>query len=214
MPHNTGTLKMFHGASRRYGAPNRAISIANAVSRRPDMIEVDVRVSSDGILYCLHGVWPFSYLLCILSFKMLRRMFNINTLEDISGIVPLDILLFLDLKEVVNPDKLHRDTRGRELWVASRCPTSLAVLRQHMGACHTYVLNREFFSFPSLLRGIEVGHPDVIKLLWWQMNLKHIKVLQQRQITWSLSRVCAPTSITRQLIGTYGSAWYCTDTLG
>ncbi len=64
-------------------------------------IEIDVRKSSDGILYCYHGtLWQYIFLLKIpRSFATLQKKYHVATLKDILNAISTDKIIALDIKD-------------------------------------------------------------------------------------------------------------------
>ncbi|MFA6257166.1 MAG: hypothetical protein WCT29_02695 [Candidatus Paceibacterota bacterium] len=64
-------------------------------------IEVDVRKSSDGILYCYHGnFWQYIFLLKIpQTFTTLQKKYHVATLKDILSVISSDKIIALDIKD-------------------------------------------------------------------------------------------------------------------
>lgn len=65
------------------------------------IIELDVRKSADGILYCYHGtlfqhIWTLRFRR---SFQSLKKKYGVDTLENILAVVPQDKIVFLDIKD-------------------------------------------------------------------------------------------------------------------
>ncbi|KKR15358.1 MAG: hypothetical protein UT43_C0002G0015 [Parcubacteria group bacterium GW2011_GWC1_39_29] len=74
-----------------------------ALSVRKDyihIIEIDVRKSKDGILYCYHGtlIQYWLYLVIPRIFSDIKKRYHIDTLEEILGVIPEDKIIVLDLK--------------------------------------------------------------------------------------------------------------------
>jgi len=64
------------------------------------IIELDVRKSKDGILYCYHGT-PFQYYFSLKfprTFVDLKKKYNIDSLDDVLAVIPESKIICLDIK--------------------------------------------------------------------------------------------------------------------
>ncbi len=64
------------------------------------IIELDVRKSADGVLYCFHGnFFQYYFVLKIVkSFSALRKKYGVDRLDEILAVLPENKSIFLDLK--------------------------------------------------------------------------------------------------------------------
>lgn len=91
----------FNKASKRFYRENsKAICEAAAQKDYVKVIEIDVRKSSDGVLYCYHGkLLQYYFSLRIpRKFSNIRRRYHVDTLSDVLDVIPEDKVLFLDIK--------------------------------------------------------------------------------------------------------------------
>ncbi len=77
--------------------------VCEASSKREyiGVIELDVRKSSDGILYCFHGNL-FQYNVTLRfprSLKRLQEKYGVHTLKEILNVITPDKIVFLDIKD-------------------------------------------------------------------------------------------------------------------
>jgi hypothetical protein len=65
-----------------------------------DIIEVDVRKSKDGVLYCYHGTLPQYWFVLRTPriFSDIKKKYNVDTLEEVLGVIPDNKIIVLDLK--------------------------------------------------------------------------------------------------------------------
>ncbi|MBI5621824.1 glycerophosphodiester phosphodiesterase [Candidatus Falkowbacteria bacterium] len=107
----------FDAASRRrYRENSREVcELANAQDYIT-MIELDIRKSADGVLYCYHGK-PFFY--HILSkfrrpLSHIQQRYGVNTLEEILAVISADKIVFLDFKHMdITRDDVLKVFNGR-----------------------------------------------------------------------------------------------------
>src|SRR4051812_19404721 len=65
------------------------------------IIELDIRKSKDGVLYCYHGT-PLQYHISLKAQRLLKELkenYKINTLKEILDVIPKEKIVFLDLKD-------------------------------------------------------------------------------------------------------------------
>lgn len=64
------------------------------------IIEVDVRKSKDGVLYCHHGTLPqyWFFLRTLRIFSDIKKKYNVDTLAEILEVIPENKIIVLDLK--------------------------------------------------------------------------------------------------------------------
>ena len=64
------------------------------------IIEVDVRKSKDGILYCYHGTLPQYWFGLIFphTFSQIKNKYGVNTLEEVLSVITEDKMIVLDIK--------------------------------------------------------------------------------------------------------------------
>jgi glycerophosphoryl diester phosphodiesterase len=97
-------LVMAHRGGYVYGRENALETVKKALEAKPDIIELDVRKSRDGILYCHHGSGPWGVIAAaffgLLSFVHIQRLVGArNTLESILKSIPSDTRIYLDIKD-------------------------------------------------------------------------------------------------------------------
>lgn len=114
---------------------NSIEAVKKSLNHGAEIIELDIRKSSDGTLFCYHGN-SFQYLFPRLSFKKeickLKNKFPcLSTLEDIAKLVGNKSILFLDIKDysidLKEIKKALKVTKLKEVWIAAR---SLNYLRK------------------------------------------------------------------------------------
>ena len=85
-----------------------------AITARKDyikIIELDVRKSSDNILYCYHGsIWEYAIGLKLThTISEIKQKYNVDILIDILGVIKDDKIIMLDIKDdnISSDDILH-----------------------------------------------------------------------------------------------------------
>lgn len=174
-------LIMAHKGGTAYGRENSLEAIRRSLEVRPDvMIEVDVRKSRDGVLYCHHGSIPFGITAATLFFDMLpfawieRLVGQRDTLIDVLSVVPERNLLYLDIKDRSISAADLRSILGnrKNIWIAPI--TSLLHLRElraGLGEGYAYAYNRPVLLPRRAWKRIQ-SHSDFLQSFWWNWDAK------------------------------------------
>ncbi len=159
------------------GIENNCESILRILPFHPDAIEIDVRRSKDGILFCRHGSIPFEIAFWQLSpylrFACIKKWFpEINTLEEVVKVLPEDIILLLDIKDVrITGNDILPYKKSLSCIIGYKI-SHIKELRKVLGDDVAYVLA------PKLLINRNIsktqGIADVITTLFWQHSSKLI----------------------------------------
>lgn len=90
------------------------------------IIELDIRKSKDGVLYCYHGS-PFQYLFSLRlsqSFAPLQKKYHVSTVKDVLEVLPREKGIVLDIKDtqVTRADilKVFAGKTFREVVIANK----------------------------------------------------------------------------------------------
>lgn len=165
-----------HRGGAAHGRENSIAAIKAVLPFKPDLIEVDVRKSSDGVLYCHHGSVPLGVSAAkfhrFLRFKQIQLFTGKrDTLEEILRVIPADIGVFLDIKDKrVSPEELSPLIRGRNnVWVSAYTIRHLRMLRKGLGEDFLYALNRPLLSVRGELNRVQ-GVADSVHAFVWQWN--------------------------------------------
>lgn len=208
-------LLMFHGNSKVYGRPNSVETIRQTIKYNPDIIELDLRSSRDGILYCHHGLFPFVLLLKYMSFSFVQKFIKVDTLQDILNEIKETTIIFLDIKETGIPanriDAICSE-RKNKVWLASS--TSLRYLSklQHvLKNKYRYIYNFSFLSFQRGLKKSKHSGIDCFKILKWQCTEKNIQQIRQAGMEFTIHPWLVKEKQYKKLVEKYGSLWVAVD---
>jgi glycerophosphoryl diester phosphodiesterase len=144
-----------HAGGKGSGKENHLTTIQESLKSSYDEIEVDVRKSHDGIVYCHHGSVPFGVILSqILHWfpylTILRMLGATSLLAEIVPVIPSEIGLYLDVKEsqVTAEDlkKALKECRATRIWIACYSHTQLASIKEQLGDGYIYVFNTPYVS--------------------------------------------------------------------
>lgn len=100
-----------YNAASRFLHPENSCAVCRISTMKADIIELDLRKSCDGVLYCYHGGLLFYHLLSRFSwsFAFLQRRYHVDSLAAILNIISPEKTLFLDIKDnSITPDDLLR----------------------------------------------------------------------------------------------------------
>lgn len=99
--HYRNPLIAFYGNSKVYGKGNSLLSFSKAMDYSPDMIEMDIRQSREGIFYCYHGMEPFCRFLKFFKFSTIYKITKADRLESILEMISKkgNPIIHLDIKE-------------------------------------------------------------------------------------------------------------------
>ncbi len=160
-------LVLAHMGGAAHGRENSIEAIQGALSYKPDIIEVDLRKSRDGVLYCHHGSIPFGYMVAhfykylpftVIEFLARKR----DTLAEIFEAIPDTTTVFLDLKDKhIDAADVQPFLKDRaNVWIGVYSYERLRALRDVLGEEHVYVLNR----LPILKKATERQQPEIADL--------------------------------------------------
>jgi len=159
-------LVLLHGYSSVHGRENSVELILNTNSFKPDIIELDIRKSCDGIIFCHHGKIPFgvlfAFFLRFYKFSSIRKHWKIDALVEVLAAIQGAPILFLDFKQGnIRPEEITAILDRfafREIWLATYSLRYLERLKKALGDRYKYVYNWGFYRFNhSLKRAREIG---------------------------------------------------------
>ncbi len=148
------------------------------------IIEIDIRKSKDGVLYCYHGNL-FEYYVLLHFFKkpmaFLRKKYKVNTLSAILDVIDDDKILFLDIKDtdVTRADILNEfdGRKFREVMLANKSPRFLKRFN-NMPSCFVKRFNGNVFC--------DFYNPKKLK----QDGFKYFEVVFPFQLnSWNVRRI-------------------------
>lgn len=167
-----------HMGGSAHGPENSRAAITACLKFHPDILEVDVRKSRDGVLFCRHGSVPlgivFWTLFPALPFSLIRKMLpQVSTLEEIAAMIPENSMLYIDTKDSsINGEDLRRaltHCKGRAIWIAAYSVQHLANIRSELGNNYIFVLNRPTFFLNHALATCE-NIVDIFQVFIWDYN--------------------------------------------
>ncbi len=111
-----------------FATENSLGAVKQSLAYKPDIIELDVRKSEDGILYCFHGnflEFLFPKIFLTGSFSLLRKKKpTLTTLKELAQVVGKKSILFLDIKDYsISFSEIKDvliDIPTLEIWIAAQ----------------------------------------------------------------------------------------------
>lgn len=169
-------LVLAHRGGAAHGRENSIDAIKSVLPYKPDLIEIDVRKSKDGVLYCHHGSIPIGVSLAKLHRFLPFRQIQLftgqrDTLEDVLKAIPEGDTVYLDLKDGrITADDLSPLLSARSnVWVSAWTIRHLRALRKGLGDEFVYILNRPLFRVDKGLEAL-AGVADSVHAFAWQWN--------------------------------------------
>jgi glycerophosphoryl diester phosphodiesterase family protein len=191
---------MAHAGGWAHGRENAVTTIQKALVFNPDIIEVDVRKSRDGVLYCHHGSEPWGTIAAtffgIFTFAQIQWLVGQrDTLQAVLAAVPRNTLIYLDLKDRwINADDLRPLIESRKgIWIAPFGSVNwLKHLRTGLGEGHAYSFNRPAV-FPRHVARRLAGQADMIQFCVWSWNTETLSEIEGsgtacHMVQWFVSR--------------------------
>ena len=179
------------------GKDNSLEGILKVLEYEPDIIELDVRISSDGVLYCFHGSIPWGvtmakYFFRFISFNKIKFIrSHISSLVDILCRIPSEVDVFLDIKnshigsqDILNA--IYKSHYRGQIWIGSGL-RNLSRLRQGLGEDYIYYLNYYFpIRFKRIIRQVR-GRVDVIELPEALASAENLNLIRQAGVVAQVS---------------------------
>lgn len=202
-----------HRGGEQFGKEHSPEVIYESLRRGYDLIELDVRKSRDGVLYCYHGNFlefvMASLFLKKYSFDELVRRKKVHALGELVNIVGTRADIFLDVKEdeITRQDLLSifRGKNYRNVYVAR---TSLSYL-QGLGDLPKRwkkVQNAELAMRPDVQRLKEAG-VAVFEGFFWSATRENITLLKRNGMNYALATWFLPKGIYCALSKKYTMEW-------
>ncbi len=120
-------MGFFNKASRKeYRENSKEVCAISSEKDYVDIIELDIRKSADGILYCYHGnLFEYHFILKLpLRFASLQKHYHVDTLKDVLSVIDEKKSIFLDIKDtkITRGDILDdfKDTNFKEIIIGNK----------------------------------------------------------------------------------------------
>ncbi len=123
-------------SERLYRENSREVCGISGTKDYIDIIELDLRKSKDGILYCYHGTFLEYFFLLKFpnNFSDLQKRYKVDSLQEILSVISEDKKIFLDIKDknITKDDLLSafKDKKFKEIILGNR---SISFLSKYDG---------------------------------------------------------------------------------
>jgi hypothetical protein len=157
------------------------------------IIELDLRKSKDGVLYCYHGTLFQYYITLKLrrNFSVVKEKYHVDTLGDILNIISEDKIIFLDIKDTsITKEDLVKIFDGRNFKEIIIGNKSVSYLSRFDGLPDVFVkiLNGNifcnFYDFDKLKND---GFKYFEAVFSFQVNSKAIKEIEKSGLMFRIS---------------------------
>lgn len=191
MKNTNNTLILAHAGGSPKFPENSVLAIEDGLKYNPDLVEIDVRMSLDGVIYCYHWpkiIYPIFHLFAFLPFRFIHILTGADTLERCLGIFRWKKTgVFLDFKQHnIHPNRieaLRKQFDIENVWIGSRKLAFLKKFKNMFWSQHyTYLFNFNSF-YPrktiDILSGIGI---DAMKFFHWQTTHENVEYANSRNI--------------------------------
>lgn len=160
---------------------NTILWIKESLKKNFDIIEVDVRKSKDGFLYCYHWnlreILFYKRLLKTRNLEYLKKQKNVILLEDVFEIVWNKASIFIDIKEydILNTDleKIIKKYTTKKIYISSFNVKKLIEISKLKIKNNN--INTVYYSVKPLSIRKKYETFDIVQLHHWNINRKIIE---------------------------------------
>jgi len=209
---------------------NSPEAIRESLKQKIDIIEIDVRKSRDGILFCYHGFpWPkflLAWFLRFFKYKTIHSLTKASKLKDLTKIIHKNPgktpILFLDIKDKrITAKEIRKATNlfpTKNLWIAPTNFRYLKKLKKQFSTLAgsststtqtpTYVYNFYFLSPQRGMRKLSKAGIKIFKVLPWQLSPSLKKEASKRGLSYAFDRIFVSSDHKcKTIIKEYGCLW-------
>jgi glycerophosphoryl diester phosphodiesterase len=213
-------LVMAHRGGFYEGRENSSVGIRENFKYNPDILEIDVKKSIDGVLFCYHGTILTLLTIGFLPYKFIKRFIPyVETLEEIlATIASLDasVIVYLDIKSAsIKPADLKGTLKKfslSQVWIAAYTFRKLQVFRKSLGEDCVYIFNRPALWLGRAIKAAQ-GVADVIQLFPYQWRAKNVEHARRSGVEVAYFKSSSRTFKSYLLAKQYGSVWFAFDTV-
>ncbi len=212
-------LIMAHRGGDCFGPENSLKAIRKSLDSACDIIEVDVRRSSDDILFCYHGnflKFLFPRFFFRKTFLQLREKYpTLVSLEKIVKVIGDKKILFVDIKDIsINPEELVTELHSlKQVYIASRSLCFLSQFNLRPEKWKKVCNGGVFFLTSANLQRIKRANLQAIELFWWHFNEKNKEYFSSRNVELALGWWLLPRRTYLKKSQQLSSLWICDHNL-
>lgn len=208
---------MAHAAGMAHGPENSLKAALQSIKYGTDIIELDVRKSSDGILFAYHGFGALKFLAAaifigFLPFKLIEKWLEVDTIDKIIKGIKTKTILYLDLKDSKinwrDIKKVSQDSK-HDFWIASTSIKQLAKLSVVLPKKYTLVHNTGFLNFKKGIAIIKKLKIDIKQVFPWQFTKSKIGMLKKAGIRFNVCNAIMSQKQQKRAVKEFGSEFLC-----
>lgn len=213
---------MAHAGGMEHGPENSLAAVQACLKYKPDIIELDVRRSSDNILFCYHGfgifVYFLAYFLRYFKFRNLKKFFKIDSLEEILDIIEQPTIIYLNLKDyqisAAQIDALTEQYPHLKFWLGMSDNKKVVELKKELRYQYQFHCTwPNIVSFHKALENALKNDLHSIKLLPWQCTAENLALVRKHKLV----HIIEPIFITNKKFATltekHGGLYKCLNDL-
>ena len=212
---------MAHLGRNGHGRENSVEAILDVNRYKPDIIELDVRKSADGVVFGFHGSLPFgflfAYFLRFFKFRTFKKYFQLDTLSELLAAVKGNPIIYLDIKQRnISPQDFQNVLKNfpqYEIWFAPYSLSYLQELKSFFGKRYKYAYNFGFFQFDKCLEQAKKIGIDSFQIFFWQLNPEILRKIKESGLDYALSLFLLSKKRYFELLQKCHSLWICCDDL-
>lgn len=210
-------LIMAHRGGNCFATENSLEAIQQSLKHNPDIIEIDVRKSTDGVIFCYHGnirefLFPDIYFKKPYS-KIQKKYPTVVRLSEIASHVADKCILFVDIKDLsITGHELMDELKSlSKVYIASQNLNYLEKLPpiplDWKKVCNGGIL---FLNNQNLSQLVN-SNLNIIELFWWNFSNHQINLLRNNNIEAALAHWFLPQRIYLKHCFSKKSAWVWTN---
>lgn len=214
-------LKMVHAGGMGHAKENSVKAVKISMKNGADIIELDLRKSSDGVLFCYHGfgviVYLLAYFLRFMPFKLVRKITKANTIDEILNIIDKPTIIALDLKSIditAEDIKNIKFAKHHEVWISFFLFSHLKKIKEDLHGDYKFINYLSLWAFDSNVEKARKAGLHAFQIFPWQCTETNIKKIQDAGMKHAIAPVLVRKSKFYKLIDQFGSYWICFNELG
>lgn len=207
---------MAHAGGMAHGRENSIEAVRKSLEYGADIIELDVRKSRDGIIFCYHGfgmfVFYLAFLLRFVRFSTVKRFIEVSTLEEILSAIDRDCVVYLDVKDSNTDPRALFDLCSRfdfSFWVGGlRLKFLERASKVFVGSKYKLCFSWGFFlRFWGPFKAARRLNLVPYKLFPWQCTAKKIAALRRANMDFFIEPMLISNARYVELLAKYGTPW-------
>lgn len=210
---------MAHAGGKKHGKENSVKAVKSCGKYKPDILELDLRKSRDGVLFCYHGfpdfpVFLLAYFLRFFRFEIIKKFLKVDTLKDVLDAVDWKAIVFLDIKQTNISGEEIDHICGRykmKFWLAFYKFRYFKLLEEDLDDSYQYIYNFGFMNFKRGLKKVQKYGLRAMKVFSWQCSAKNMRMLKDSNSAYTVQPMFASRKKMKKLINKYGSLWIALD---